>query len=213
MANEENTFLDNVVELGASLLVGYAISRFVRVALARGESMLPTIHNNQPIILDCRAYHRRLPKRHDLIAFKAISRFVRVALARGESMLPTIHNNQPIILDCRAYHRRLPKRHDLIAFKAHQKKQHKFFLKRVIGLPGEHIVIEKGKLFIDGVLTDEPYIKEPMNDHRKIDLIVDEGYLFVMGDNRNHSLDSRSSRLGLVKIEKDVVGVVKQFRK
>lgn len=166
MANEENTFLDNVVELGASLLVGYVISRFVRVALARGESMLPTIHNNQPIILDCRAYHRRLPKRHDLIAFKA-----------------------------------------------HQKKQHKFFLKRVIGLPGEYIVIEKGKLFIDGVLTDEPYIKEPMNDHRKIDLIVDEGYLFVMGDNRNHSLDSRSSRLGLVKIEKDVVGVVKQFRK
>lgn len=166
VANEEHTFLDNVVEIGVSLFVGYAISRFVRVALARGESMLPTIHHNQFILLDCRAYHRRSPKRHDLIAFKA-----------------------------------------------YQKKQHKFFLKRVIGLPGEHIVIEKGKLYIDGVFMDEPYLKEPMNEHRTLDLMVEEGSLFVMGDNRNHSLDSRSPRLGFVKLDKDVVGVVKQFRK
>ena len=54
MGKEENTFLDDVVEVGASLLVGYVISRFVRLALARGQSMVPTIKNNQPIILDCR---------------------------------------------------------------------------------------------------------------------------------------------------------------
>ena len=71
MGKEENTFLDDVVEVGASLLVGYVISRFVRLALARGQSMVPTIKNNQPIILDCRAYHRGEPKRHDLVAFRA----------------------------------------------------------------------------------------------------------------------------------------------
>ena len=166
MGKEENTFLDDVVEVGASLLVGYVISRFVRLALARGQSMVPTIKNNQPIILDCRAYHR------------------------GE-----------------------PKRHDLVAFRAHQKNQHKFFLKRVIGLPNEHVLVEDGRVYINGILLEEPYINEPMKRHPKIDLIVEEGHLFVMGDNRNHSLDSRSPSLGLIRIKDDVVGVVKQFRK
>lgn len=166
MAKEENTFLDHVVEVGASLLVGYAISRFVRFALARGQSMVPTIKNNQLIILDCRAYHRGKPKRYDLVAFRA-----------------------------------------------HQKNQHKFFLKRVIGLPNEHLLVEDGRVYINGVLLEEPYINEPMKRHPKIDLIVEEGHLFVMGDNRNHSLDSRSPSLGLIRIKEDVVGVVKQFRK
>ena len=47
VASEENTILDDVIELGTSLLIGYFISRFVRIALARGESMIPTISNNQ----------------------------------------------------------------------------------------------------------------------------------------------------------------------
>ena len=74
VASEENTILDDVIELGTSLLIGYFISRFVRIALARGESMIPTISNNQPILLDCRTYHRREPRRHDLIAAKLIKK-------------------------------------------------------------------------------------------------------------------------------------------
>ena len=164
--NEENTVLDTVIEVGISLLVGYTISRFVRIALARGESMLPTIRNNQPILLDCRAYQRREPKRQDLIVFKA-----------------------------------------------HQKNQPKLFLKRVIAIPGDHLKIIRGKVYLNGELLNEPYLNEEMRRYEKIDLIIDEGHLFVMGDNRNHSLDSRATSLGQINIKKDVVGVVKQFRK
>lgn len=73
--------------------------------------------------------------------------------------------------------------------------------------------MEDGRVYINGILLEEPYINEPMKRHPKIDLIVEEGHLFVMGDNRNHSLDSRSPSLGLIRIKEDVVGVVKQFRK
>jgi len=161
MAKKKESFLDAAVEIGASLLIGYVISRFVKIAISRGDSMLPTIKNNQLIIMDCRAYKRREPKRHDLIAFKS-----------------------------------------------HQKKGHKIFLKRVIGLPGDHILFENGKIYLNHQILSEPYIKESMRLSRKSQWIVESGTLFVMGDNRNQSLDSRSKSLGLVSVENDVVGVV-----
>ncbi|HAX72117.1 MAG TPA: signal peptidase I [Firmicutes bacterium] len=160
----KNTFMDDVVEVGVSLLIGYAVSRYVRVAIARGQSMIPTIKHNQPVLLDCQAYKRREPRRNDLIAFNA-----------------------------------------------HLKGHYKFFLKRVIGVPGDHVVMKENQVFVNGVRLSEPYLNEPMVQRQTIEQIVPKGEVFVLGDNRQNSLDSRSHRLGTIKLT-DVVGVVKTFK-
>ena len=76
------------------------------------------------------------------------------------------------------------------------------FIKRVIGTPGDTVQGKNGKVFVNGEPIDEPYLKQPTDDFRKAK--VPNGQLFVMGDNRANSLDSRFA-LGFVPIDK-VVG-------
>lgn len=67
----------------------------------------------------------------------------------------------------------------------------RMLVKRVIGIAGDHIQIIDNQVYRNGVLLDEQYINEPMTTNDYIDITVDDGYIFCMGDNRNHSHDCR----------------------
>jgi signal peptidase I len=81
-------------------------------------------------------------------------------------------------------------RYDIVVFIPPDKPD-EFYIKRVIGLPGETILVENGKVYADGVLLDDSFIAEDMEIKASQTFEVPDGCYFMMGDNRNHSLDSR----------------------
>lgn len=112
----------------------------------------------------------------------------------GSSMVPTFHDKEYLIVDEISYHMRDPHRGEVIVFR-YPNDPSKFFIKRVIGLPGDTIKIKDGSIVVindqypEGLLLDEPYIKNKSSDSFETELHADE--YFVMGDNRVASSDSR----------------------
>lgn len=115
-------------------------------------------------------------------------------LVNGRSMDPTLKNHDYLIVDELSYHLREPKRGEVIVFKYPlNKKEH--FVKRLIGVPGDTISIINGTVTIktkegQTLLLDEPYVVNHSYESL-IDIVVPEDQLFVMGDNRAESYDSR----------------------
>ena len=115
-------------------------------------------------------------------------------IVSGSSMFHTFQNGQYLIVDELSYHFRAPQRDDVIIF--HYPLNTKlYFIKRIIGLPNETIIINKGVVTIknaehpDGFVLAEPYINEPFATDGTYTTGPDQ--YFVMGDNRNYSSDSR----------------------
>ena len=106
------------------------------------------------------------------------------------SMLPTLRANDYVVVNKLAYKLSEPKRGDVIVFKYPPDPTQIPYIKRVIGLPGDQVHIAGGRVSINGVLLNEPYIKVSTNQGG--DYTVPEGSLFVLGDNRNGSSDSRA---------------------
>lgn len=142
-----------------------------------------------------------------ILVFTLVGRVIGVV---GNSMVPTLHWNDLLLLQSIGY---TPKQGDVVVL-----RKESFMLepivKRVIATGGQHVQVDynAGTVTVDGVVLSEPYINEamflPTDPEMTIsDVVVPEGSIFVMGDNRNHSSDSRHQRLGTVD-ERYVLGRV-----
>ena len=117
----------------------------------------------------------------------------------GDSMETTLSSGDQLIVDKISYRFRDPKRYDIVVFPYHY-EENTFYIKRIIGMPGETIQIVGGEVYIDGKLLGEHYGNELMlNPGLAADPVTlgDDEY-FVLGDNRNNSQDSRVSNVGVI---------------
>lgn len=139
-----------------------------------------------------------------IIVFVFIFRIVDVS---GDSMNPTLLKGDKLVVSDVFYK---PKQGDIVIFRKDEYKA-EALVKRVIATEGQTIEIDfdRGRVYVDGELIDEPYIAEPT--HNQLDFqgpqTVPEGCVFVMGDNRNASSDSRRAQIGMVD-ERLIVGKV-----
>ena len=126
---------------------------------------------------------------------------------QGSSMEPKLSSDDNLIVDKISYRFHDPERFDIVVF-PFRYEENTFYIKRVIGLPGETIRIdERGNILIDGNILEESYGKEVIqNPGRAYEEIVlaDDEY-FLMGDNRNNSTDSRDPSVGNVRRD-EIVG-------
>ena len=122
-------------------------------------------------------------------------------LVDGISMEPTLHDGERLLVDKLTYRWHPPERFDIVVFR-YPLDPSRDFVKRVIGLPGETVSIREGRVYVDGRPLEEPYLKEPGVDFYP-PTTVPPGHVFVLGDNRPHSDDSRS---GWTVPLRDVIG-------
>ena len=122
----------------------------------------------------------------------------------GSSMWPTLEDGDSLIVDKVSYRFGDPKRFDIVIF-PYQYGDGQYFIKRVIGLPGETVSIDyDGTIYIDGQVLNESYGAEVIADPGRAagGVKLGENEFFVMGDNRNHSMDSRDPSVGSIKKDK-----------
>ncbi|WFR60218.1 signal peptidase I [Anaerocolumna sp. AGMB13025] len=119
----------------------------------------------------------------------------------GSSMESTLHNEDHLILEKVSYEIGSPKRYDIVVFRPYSDEKDTYYIKRVIGLPGETIQIVGSDIYIDGKLLNEDYGNNPIADGgiAKDPIILGRDEYFLLGDNRNNSKDSRDFSIGSVK--------------
>ena len=121
----------------------------------------------------------------------------------GSSMEPTLTDGDNLIVDKISYRFNEPKRFDIIVF-PFQYQENTYYIKRIIGLPGETVQIdEDGVIYINGEVLYESYGREIIDSDKigiaEEPIILGPDEYFVLGDNRNHSSDSRIPEVGNIK--------------
>ena len=125
----------------------------------------------------------------------------------GSSMETTISDEDNLIVDKISYRFSEPKRFDIIVF-PFEYEEDTYYIKRIIGMPGERVQIDgEGNIYIDGEVLEESYGREIMESPGRAweEITLAEDEYFVLGDNRNHSSDSRDPSVGNIK-RKDIIG-------
>lgn len=171
-----------IIALVLALLIRYFIGT---PTVVKQVSMKPTLLQNQRLILNktVRTFHGSY-ERGDIITFEAPS-------VSSTNSTKAEYNYKP--------------KNWFESFTYYVLEINKMsYIKRIIALPGEHVQIEDGKVYINGEKLEESYLQESVKTQAKnsnlVDFVVPEGYIFAMGDNRSESMDCRE--FGCIPIEK-----------
>ncbi len=131
-----------------------------------------------------------------VLAFAIRTFIVEPYMVEGPSMMPTLQSHERLLVNKFIYMVTEPKKGEVIVFK-YPSDQSRDFIKRVIATGGDTIEIRSGRVYVNGELKKEDYILEKQRgSYNKV--IVPQGHVFVMGDNRNNSEDSRFPDVGFV---------------
>ncbi len=186
-----------VYTLALAVIVAFLIKGFLfDIVKVDGLSMYPTLNHNDRLVVSKIGYS---PKQGDIVILDSTYKereayYDFLAEEEGKDELGIISKTVKYFS--------LPK-----------SLKHKYYVKRVIALPDQTVDIKDGKVYIDGEILDEPYyegITTPTDPNVSYPVTVEEDMVFVMGDNRSNSEDSRSSRLGQIPF--DAVVGKSQFR-
>lgn len=168
--------------IAIALLVVFVIKGFIfDIVKVDGSSMYPTLHDNDRLIVTKLGYK---PKQGDIIILD--STYQKREDYKDE--YEQAKGSELSFIDNISFNLDLPKRLKPV-----------YYVKRIIALPGQTVDIKNGKVLVDGAELDEPYYDgttRPLDTEMPV--TVDENCVFVMGDNRDHSTDSRASSLGQV---------------
>ena len=212
MSEEQKAKLKDIFEWIYCIIIAVVLALLVRYyigtpTIVSQTSMFPTFNNGDRLILN-RLYRtfKTVPQRGDIITFEAPSGiYMNGTIADLENPV-AIYDNQPEGIISKFFY-------NVVEFGKVS------YIKRVIALPGEHIQIKDGKVYINGEELKEEYLPEgtitdsgARDDYeggKFLDLVVPEGTVFVMGDNRGNSGDSR--KFGCIPYEKIEGKVVLRF--
>jgi signal peptidase I len=145
-----------------------------------------------------------------LVLALVITTFIKPTLVKGYSMYPTIEPYNYLIVNKLPYLTGDPSHGDIVVFKAHiysDNGEAKDLIKRVIGIAGDKIEVKGGIVYRNGEALKEDYIYGGETPGDMEPFTVDDGYIFVMGDNRPNSLDSRDPSIGEIAVS-DILGRV-----
>jgi len=132
-----------------------------------------------------------------LLGYLLVTYVIQRVDVHGDSMEPTLCSGDVLLVDKLTPNISGYNRYDVVVFR-YRYREEQYYIKRIIGLPGETVQIAEGNVWIDGVKLEDDFGVEPIEKAKRAiePVVLGDGEYFVLGDNRNHSSDSRDSDIG-----------------